>query len=110
MSTILLKGTTEKFVDHINRNTLDNRRENLRLVSRSINATNARPRTESKSGVRGVYFRKERPGIAKAAWICEWSIEGERHSKSFSIAKYGEAEAFDLACALRKEKLKEMKI
>lgn len=110
MSTILLKGTTEKFVDHINRNTLDNRRENLRLVSRSINATNARPRTESKSGVRGVYFRKERPGIAKAAWICEWSIEGKRHSKSFSIAKYGEAEAFDLACALRKEKLKEMKI
>ena len=110
MSTILLNVTTQNFVDHINRDTLDNRRENLRLVSRSINATNARPRTESKTGIRGVYFRKERPGISKAAWICEWSHEGKRYSKSFSIAKYGESEAFDLACALRQEKLKEMKI
>lgn len=99
-----------KMIDHINRDTLDNRRENLRIVTQSVNATNAKPRIESKSNIRGVYFRKERPGIAKAAWVCEWSIEKKRHSKSFSIDKYGEEEAFRLACLTRQQKLDEMKI
>ena len=100
----------EKVIDHIDRNPLNNCKSNLRIVSHSINSTNAKPRKESKSKIRGVYFRKERPGIAKASWICEWSIEGKRHTKSFSIAKYGEEEAFRLACSLREEKMKEMKI
>ena len=112
LSTILFNNSidTNLFVDHINRNTLDNTRENLRLVNRSVNASNARARTESKTSIRGVSFRKERPGIAKASWICEWSFNGERHTKSFSIAKYGNEQAFSLACKLRQEKMKEMKI
>lgn len=82
----------------------------MRLVNNSINSTNARPRTESKSGIRGVYFRPARPGISKNAWICEWSNNGRRHTKSFSCEKYGENEAFELAKNFREEKLKEMKI
>lgn len=109
LSTILL-GQQGMMVDHINRNTLDNRRENLRIVNRSINASNAKARTESKTNIRGVYFRKARPGIAKASWICEWSENGKRHSKSFSIEKYGEEQAFELAYSLRKQKMEEMKI
>ena len=109
LSTIIL-GEKGKVVDHINRNTLDNRRENLRVVDFSINATNAKARIESKTNIRGVYFRKARPGIAKASWICEWSDKEGRHSRSFSIEKYGEEQAFELACSLRKEKMKEMKI
>ena len=89
---------------------MDNRKSNLRATTRSINSTNAKPRTENKSGIRGVYFRKARPGIAKASWICEWSENRKRYTKSFSIDKYGEDEAFRLAVNLRKEKMKEMKI
>jgi AP2 domain. len=97
-------------IDHINRDTLDNRRKNLRVVTRSIDAINAKPRVESKTNIRGVYFRKERPGIAKAAWVCEWSIEGKRHSKSFSVDKYGETQAFELAYATRQKELDKLKI
>ena len=105
----IMRNTTKDVIDHINRDPLDNRKINLRIVSRSINSTNAKERTESKSGIRGVYRREARPGIAKASWVCEWS-DGKRHSKSFSIEKYGEDEAFRLACDFRENKLKEMKI
>ena len=107
---ILLPAEDGLMCDHINRNPLDNRRENLRMVSQSINATNARARTESKSGVRGVYYRPARPGVAKAAWICEWSSHGKRRSRSFSVGVYGEDGAFERARQLREEKMNEMKI
>lgn len=97
-------------IDHINKNGLDNRKMNLRVTSYSINSSNAHARTESKTNIRGVYKRKVRPGVAKASWVCEWSIEGKRHTRSFSIDKYGEEKAFELAFNLRKQKEKEMKI
>ena len=54
----------------------------------SINSSNAKARSESKTNIRGVYFRKARPGIAKASWICEWSDKEGRHSKSEKERKY----------------------
>jgi len=98
-------------IDHINRDPLDNRKNNLRITTRAINSTNAKARKNNNCEIRGVYKRDERPGIAKASWVCEWTDENhKRHSKSFSIAKYGEDEAFRLAKSLREEKMKEMKI
>lgn len=58
MHRLIMNAREGQIVDHINGNTLDNRRENLRFVTASQNAINRRRRSDNKSGVTGVYFSK----------------------------------------------------
>ena len=45
-------------VDHKNRNGLDNRKENLRITTRSLNGLNSKIKSNNTSGYRGVSFAK----------------------------------------------------
>lgn len=58
MHRFILKYTGKMVVDHINRNKLDNRESNLRLVTRYQNGQNQSKRQNSTSKYNGVYIRK----------------------------------------------------
>jgi hypothetical protein len=50
-------GTWPPALDHINGNRADNRLDNLRICSQQQNMHNARTRSDSKTGVKGVNWR-----------------------------------------------------
>jgi hypothetical protein len=65
-------GTIPKLeVDHVNRNFLDNRIENLRLATRSQNAANRPAASNSKTGVKGVYPERNK-------WRAEVQVGGKK--------------------------------
>ena len=61
-------------IDHINHDTLDNRKSNLRVCSRFENQQNLR---SCKSGTVGVHQRK------RGNWVGSISKDGKRYSKEF---------------------------
>lgn len=60
-------------VDHKNRNKLDNRRGNLRIADKSLNAINADLRTHNTSGVTGVSYSR-----SKELWRSYINYKGNR--------------------------------
>ena len=65
---VIMKPPKRRVVDHRNGNGLDNRRANLRIVTKSQNAFNNRKRTNTTSRFIGVYFRKCRGLWAACIW------------------------------------------
>lgn len=57
---VVPNNNPELQIDHINRNPLDNRKENLRLVSRQENVWNSSLQIDNKSGHVWVHFEKSR--------------------------------------------------
>jgi hypothetical protein len=87
-------------VDHINRNTLDNRRCNLRVCSQSQNNVNrGRFSARSTSAYRGVFWRKDCSkwgasvkfqGVAYFAGVFESEEAAARAYDELALAKHGE--------------------
>jgi hypothetical protein len=53
---LIIQSRDGLMVDHINRDKLDNRRCNLRLVDKSVNNRNRDPEPRSSSGIKGVHW------------------------------------------------------
>jgi hypothetical protein len=67
-------------VDHINRDTCDNRKMNLRLVSSKINGWNKEKMKTSTSPYKGVTFYKK-----YGTWTAAYYINGENYQKQKRI-------------------------
>lgn len=57
---LIMKPEKGQEIDHINGNTLDNRKSNLRIADRSKNMSNTRIRKTNTSGYKGVSLDKSR--------------------------------------------------
>lgn len=69
--------------DHVNGNSLDNRRSNLRLATNSENASNVKRHRDNKSGYKGVVYDSSRK-----KWRAEIMSKGERRH----LGRYDTAE------------------
>jgi len=84
---------TDITVDHINRQTLNCCRVNLRLVDRRTQSINQKVRATNKTSIMGVSYDKGHVG-----WVAKWKdADGNQYCKFFSKNKYGNAEAKAMA-------------
>ena len=95
-------------IDHIDGDVTNNKVTNLREVSRAVNMRNKGKTRANKSGVNGVNSKDK--GIKKI-YRATWNdLDGKSCEKSFSVNKYGEEEAFRLACEYRAKMIEELNV
>ncbi len=70
----LVMGDSKMEIDHINRDTHDNRKSNLRFATRQEQLYNTLK--ANKSGVKGIYYNPNRPNTP---WHCEFQNSGKRY-------------------------------
>lgn len=86
---VIMNAKKGELVDHINRNPLDNRQENLRLTTSLVNNQNAGKRKDGlTSKFKGVNFHK-----AKRPWKAQIQVQG----KKISLGNY----ATEIEAAIR---------
>ncbi len=93
LARAIVKAQPGDIVDHINRNTFDNRKANLRIVDRSANVRNSKIPENNTSGVKGVCYHK-----VSGKWEAFIRVDNIRKREYF--ATYDEA----VACRKRFEK------
>lgn len=70
---IVMHTLPGQFVDHINKNRADNRKQNLRCCNRAENARNRGVYASNTSGVTGVFYDKERD-----KWVASITYNNKR--------------------------------
>lgn len=86
-------------IDHINRNRSDNRWNNLRHVSKSLNMANSKVRKDSTTGFKGVYL------TSKGRWKASICKDKKTHHLGYFDSKEEAGEAYKRA---HKEVFKEL--
>src|SRR5258708_4039644 len=98
MHNVICKPINDMFVDHINGNTLDNRRENLRICTQTENNRNRKISKNNQSGLKGVSFFKNRwRAIIKRRFIGYFNTK-EEAAKAYdneSLKEFGKFSKFN---------------
>lgn len=89
-------------IDHFDGDQSNNRIDNLRSIPEILNTRNKRKYSNNTSGETGVL-------LIRGKWLARWhDLNGERKTKSFTVTKYGNDEAFRLACEYRQKMIDEL--
>jgi hypothetical protein len=88
----IMNANDERFVDHKNCNSLDNRRSNLRLATRSENIQNRRKKKNTTSQFIGVNFSK-----TESKWRSRITYQGKRIVLGRFDSEIEAAKAYDEA-------------
>jgi len=89
---VILNAPEGKFVDHKNRNTLDNRKENLRLCNHQQNSYNRSKDYNNKSGYKGVSWSKQ-----NKKWMAQITYSKTTYTLGFFKSKEDAALAYNKA-------------
>jgi len=76
----------DEIVDHINGNTLDNRRSNLRICSNAENGRNRGKNSNNSSGFKGVFLKRDK-----------WAAQIKHNGKSIHLGTFKTPEEAHLA-------------
>lgn len=79
MHRIILGAENKELCDHINRNKLDNRKSNLRIVNATESIINTNIRKDNTSGYKGVSWDKSRN---------KWQVFITSYKKTKSLGRY----------------------
>lgn len=94
MHRFIIGAKRGQIVDHINRNTLDNRKENLRFVTYSQNCINAKPRTDGVSKFKGVYSRDKKT-YPLHPWVAQIKYKKKTYNLGYFSTEEDAARAYD---------------
>ena len=73
MHRVVMNPSEEDYIDHKNRNKLDNRKNNLRICDQSYNMANSKTPSHNTSGFKGVSFSKTEKKYK--AYICRKGVK-----------------------------------
>ncbi len=79
MHRVILNTPAGLFTDHIDRNTLNNQRKNLRICSTSQNSMNSKMKKNNTSGFKGVDFHKRNK---------RWRVTIQLNEKRYFIGNF----------------------
>ena len=98
------------FIDHLDGDKQNNRISNLRIVDRKGNSQNCKIRADNTSGTKGVTLTKtvRKDGSVKSYWVAFWSENGKQIRKFFSVDKYGNTIAFEMATLCREKAIEKL--
>lgn len=96
MHRLIMDAKENEIIDHINQNKADNRRSNLRMASKSLNALNSH-KVRSSTGYRGVIHNRQKGKPFKASIIV--------NSKSIHLGMFDTAEEAGLAYLTKQKEL-----
>jgi hypothetical protein len=97
MANLIMPPGTGEVVDHINRNPLDNRKKNLRIIPAWGNSQNISMLSNNKSGVRGVSWHKP---------LGKWRAKAAINKKHYHLGYYGSVEeAEKVVTEFRKQRM-----